>query len=145
MRGIRGQFIHPGLFETDIADAQVGGAFIQIDQLLGGRVVGFGAASFRNHADYLEFIACNGFCEIAQRFQGDSQGRFCGSGLFTVTGGKQAHYQYHAARTKDTFAGMQWEKYVMSGSHECYLFCLTTTNIRKLLINRVQILPKLLN
>lgn len=35
MRGIRGQFIHPGLFETDIADAQVGGAFIQIDQLLG--------------------------------------------------------------------------------------------------------------
>ena len=36
MRGIRGQFIHPGLFETDIADAQVGGAFIQIDQLLGG-------------------------------------------------------------------------------------------------------------
>ena len=75
----------------------------------------------------------------------DSQGRFCGSGLFTVTGGKQAHYQYHAARTKDTFAGMQWGKYVMSGSHECYLFCLTTTNIRKLLINRVQILPKLLN
>lgn len=76
MRGIRGQFIHPGLFETDIADAQVGGAFIQIDQLLGGRVVGFGAASFRNHADYLEFIACNGFCEIAQGLQGDSQGRF---------------------------------------------------------------------
>ena len=67
MRGIRGQFIHPGLFETDIADAQVGGAFIQIDQLLGGRVVGFGAASFRNHADYLEFIACNGFCEIGYR------------------------------------------------------------------------------
>ena len=29
-------------------------------------------------------------CEIAQGFQGDSQGRFCGSGLFTVTGGKQA-------------------------------------------------------
>ena len=31
----------------------------------------------------------------------------------------------------------------MSGSHECYLFCLTTTNIRKLLINRVQILPQI--
>ena len=97
MRGVRGQLVHPGLFETDMADAQIGGAFIQIDQLLGSRVVGFGAASFRNHAGYLEFIARNGFCEIAQGFQGDSQGRFSGCGLFAVTGGKQAHYQCHAA------------------------------------------------
>lgn len=35
MRGIRGQFIHPGLFKTDIAYAQVGDTLIQIDQLLG--------------------------------------------------------------------------------------------------------------
>ena len=39
--------------------------------------------------------------------------------------------------------GCNGGKYVMSGSHECYLFCLTTTNIRKLLINQVQILPQI--
>ena len=47
------QLVHPGLFKTDVADPEVGFALGKIYELLGGRVVGFRATSFGNHAEPL--------------------------------------------------------------------------------------------
>ena len=77
MGGIVHQTIHPGLFEADVSDAEIGFAVSQRHELLGDRIIGFRAGTFGDHADYFEFISGNSFREITLRFQGDGNHRFC--------------------------------------------------------------------
>lgn len=77
--GVVHQAVHPGLFEADVANAEIGFAVAQGDELLGDGVVGFRAGAFGHHADYFEFIACNGFGEVALRFDGDGDYRLVAS------------------------------------------------------------------
>ena len=75
MGGIVHQTIHPGLFEADVSDAEIGFAVSQRHELLGDRIIGFRAGTFGDHADYRELVACNGFREIALRFECDGNDR----------------------------------------------------------------------
>ena len=75
MRGIVHQTVHPGLFEADVTDAEVGFAVAKGYELLRNRVVCFRAGTFGDHADYRELVACNGFREIALRFECDGNDR----------------------------------------------------------------------
>ena len=76
MRSVVRQFVHPDLFEADVADTEISLALGQFHKLLGSRVVGFRAATLGNHADDAEVVACDGFGEVAQRFDGDSDDGF---------------------------------------------------------------------
>ena len=75
MRGIVHQTVHPGLFEADVTDAEVGFAVAKGYELLRNRVVCFRTGTFGDHADYRELVACNGFREIALRFECDGNDR----------------------------------------------------------------------
>ena len=46
MGGIVHQTIHPGLFESDVSDAEIGFAVSQRNKLLGDRIIGFRAGTF---------------------------------------------------------------------------------------------------
>ena len=65
MRRVICQLIHPGLFKTDITDAEVSFTLGKIDKLLRSRIVRFRTATFGYHADNVEVISCNGFGEVA--------------------------------------------------------------------------------
>lgn len=82
--GVVHQAVHPCLLEADVADAEIGFAVAQGDELLGDGVVRLRAGAFGHHADYFEFIACNGFGEVALRFDGDGDYRLVAS--FAVRG-----------------------------------------------------------
>lgn len=76
MRGVIHQSVHPGLLEADVADAEIGFAVSQRDKLLRNRVVCLRTGTFRDHADYREFITGNRFREVALRFDSDGNHRF---------------------------------------------------------------------
>ena len=63
------------MFEADVTDAEVGFAVAKGYELLRNRVVCFRAGTFGDHADYRELVACNGFREIALRFECDGNDR----------------------------------------------------------------------
>ena len=69
------QLFHPGLFEADIADAQISLTSAEVDQLLRGRVVAFRTISLWYHTYHLIMVARYGFREIAEGFEGDGQYR----------------------------------------------------------------------
>ena len=78
MRRVVGKTVGPRLFESDVSDAQVGFAFGQCNQLSRSGVVRLRTASLRHHADHPETLSRYGFCEIAQRLDGDgAEGAFC--------------------------------------------------------------------
>lgn len=66
-----GEFVHPGLFEADVADAQVGYALAQLYQLLGGGIISLGTAALGNHALYGKVFTGNGFGEVTQGLERD--------------------------------------------------------------------------
>lgn len=66
-----GEFVHPGLFEADVTDAQVGYALAQLYQLLRGGIVSFGTAALRNHALYGKVCTGNSFGEVTQGLECD--------------------------------------------------------------------------
>ena len=76
MRGVIHQSVHPGLLKADVADAEIGFAVSQRDKLLRNRVVCLRTGTFRDHADYREFITGNRFREVALRFDSDGNDRF---------------------------------------------------------------------
>src|SRR5699024_2155543 len=81
MRGVAHQLVHPCLFESYVADAEICLTVSEGYELLRDRVVGFRAGTFGNHADYREFVAGNGFREVTLGFQCDGNDRLFSFGL----------------------------------------------------------------
>ena len=77
VRSVIHQPVHPGLLKADVADAEVCFAVSQGYQLLRNRVVCLRTGTFRDHAHYRKLVTGNRFREVALRFNGDGNDRFC--------------------------------------------------------------------